>query len=587
MSRIKNVFLLSLLIFNLACTKKQIDDGSKTLNLAVVAQIKSMDPAFANDRYGGTEVGRVYEGLLQYHYLKNPAELMPNLAQGMPEVSPDGLTYTFKILPGVKFQDDPAFPNGKGRELVAEDFVYSIKRLADPHLQSNGFWIIDGKLKGLNEWRDQNASRTVTNYNETIEGVKALDNQTLQFILKKPYPQFLNALAMPFLFVVAHEVVNHYKDSFLNHPVGTGPYMIKEFSTNMNQLVYVKNPNFRDQFYPSDASGDLNTPANLEDAGKKLPLVDKIVVNIIVESQPRWLKFQKGDIEYLEIPKDNFSATVTKDKRLTPEMEKKGIRLLIAPSPDVTMYSFNMEHPLFKDNLNLRKAMSLAIDGNKLNELFYSGVSIVAQGIIPPGMGGYKADFVNPNRTFDIELAKKYLKEAGYPDGKGLPEIVLDVTNTTTSRQLGEFFQNSFKLIGIKLKLELNPWPELQKKIKTKQSMFFGNAWGGDYPDAENFLQLFYGQNASPGSNGANYNNPEFNALFEKASIMQDSPERTAYYEQLNKMIVDAVPVIFGVHRTSFSIYQGWLKNYVNSDFGHHTCKYLNIDLDKKKALRK
>ena len=217
--KILSILTISFILFG-ACTKKR-DLDSKVLNISVKAKIKGMDPIYANDMYSSNEVARVYEGLLEYHYLKRPYTLIPNLAEAMPTVSSDGLTYTFKIKKGVVFQDDAAFEGGKGRELVAEDFVYSIKRLADPKLQALGWWILDGKIKGLNEWREKHTDSKVVDYDETVEGLKAIDKYTLKFKLTKPFPQFLYSLAMPFTFVVAKEVLSHYGKEFLNHPVGT------------------------------------------------------------------------------------------------------------------------------------------------------------------------------------------------------------------------------------------------------------------------------------------------------------------------------------------------------------------------------
>ena len=236
----KNQLLITTLLCLLSlfgCTKKKNLD-ERVLNLAVSAKIKGMDPIYANDMYSSNEVARVYEGLLEYHYLKRPYTLRPNLAEAMPVVSKDGLTYTFKIKKGVVFQDDTAFEGGKG-ELVAADFVYSIKRLADPKLQALGWWIIDGKIKGLNEWRKKYSELPKVDYSEEIEGLRAVDKYTVEFKLTRPFPQFLYSLAMPFTFVVAKEVVEHYGKEFINHPVGTGPFKLPKFNQT-NKITYTK-----------------------------------------------------------------------------------------------------------------------------------------------------------------------------------------------------------------------------------------------------------------------------------------------------------------------------------------------------------
>ena len=581
--KMRNILLALALLASVltGCTKKQ-DASERVLNVVSTAEIKGFDPIMADDLYSGREIAKIYEGLLAYHYLKMPYELIPNLAEAMPEVSADGITYTFKIRKGVLFQDDAAFPNGKGREIEASDFVYSIKRLADSKNAAPGWWVLDGKLKGLNEWRDKNANLPATNYDEEVEGLKALDKYTLQFKLAKPFPQFLYALAMGFTSVVSKEVVAKYGKEFINHPVGTGPYVLPKFDQG-KRIVYTKNPTFREKFYPTDASPEFQNL--LGDAGKKLPLVDKVIVHVMVESQPAWLKFNKGEVDYFGVPKDNFAAAV-KDNKISGDLAEKGIVLTITPQLDVTHTSFNYDNKLFH-NVNLRRAMYLAYDESKANELFYNNTAFPAQSITPPGIAGNIAGYKNPWKGPNLELAKKTLAAAGYPEGKGLPEIIYDIPDSTTSRQMGEFFQKQMEQIGIKIKIAASPWPEFQAKVKKRSSQMYGMAWGADYPDAENFLQLFYGPNSSPGANGSNYNDAKFNKEFEQAVKMQDSPARTALYEQLNKYLAEEVVSLFGVHRQAYTLQQSWLKNYRASDLHHDNIQYLNIDTAKKEEMVK
>lgn len=581
MRNILVVMLSAFFVFLGGCTKKQ-NANERVLNLISPAEIKGYDPIMADDLYSGREISKIYEGLLQYHWLKMPYELVPNLAESLPEISKDGITYTFKIRPGVKFQDDAAFPGGKGREVEAADFVYSIKRLADAKTVSTGWWVLDGKLKGLNEWRDKYAKLPTTDYSAEVEGLKALDKYTLQFKLAKPFPQFMYSLAMPFTYVVAKEVVEKYGKEFINHPVGTGPYVLPKFDQG-KMIVYTKNPTFREKFYPSEASDQYKDL--LADAGKKLPLVEKVIVHVIKEPSPGWLKFNKGEVDVFGVPKDNFASTV-KDNKLTPELLAKGISLTIAPQLDVTYTAFNFENKLFH-NKKLRQAMYAAYDEKKANELFYNNTAFAAQSIIPPGIAGNVANYKNPFKGPNLELAKKLLAEAGYPDGKGLPELKYDIPDSTVSRQMGEYFQKQMEQIGVKIKIITSPWPEFQAKVKKKSVEVYGLAWGADYPDAENFLQLFYGPNKSPGANGSNYDDPKFNKDFEAAVVMQDSPARTAKYEALNKYLAEEVVALFGVHRQAYTLSQGWLKNYHASDLHHDNVQYLNVDNEKKAELLK
>ncbi len=571
--------ILSVVFILSACTKKQ-NLNEKVINIIALGEIKGLDPILAADVGTAAQIGKIYEGLLSYHWLKYPYELIPNLAESMPSVSKDGMTYTFKIRKGVFFQDNEAFPGGKGRELEANDFVYSIKRIADIKNQSTGWWLLDGKIKGLNDWRTKYEKLPASNYLDEIEGLKAIDKYTLQFTLAKKFPQFLYSLAMPFTFVVAKEVVEKYGMEFQNHPVGTGPFVLPKFDQS-KRLVFTKNPTFREKFYPNDASPEFKHL--LTDAGKKLPFVDKIVIDIMTESQPGWLKFNKGEVDYYGIPKDSFGATIL-DGKLSPEMVNRGIGLSVTPLLETYYYGFNYDIKLFQ-NINLRRAMTLAYDVNQENKLFYNNTSFVAHSITPPGITGYNSNFKSQWKGPNLELAKKYLTAAGFPNGKGLPEITLDTFSSTTARQKGEFFQKQMAQIGIKIKVIENPSPELHAKIKKRSVQMFDYGWIADYPDTENFFQLFYSKNASPGSNSFNYNNAKFDEEFLAAVTMQDSSVRTARYEKLNQFLADEAIIIFNSHPQSYTLQQGWLKNYHNGDFIYDYYQYLDVDLAKKKEL--
>jgi ABC-type transport system substrate-binding protein len=579
-------YVVVLLFFSFtttSCLKKE-DGNVKTLRLIAPAKVKGFDPIYANDLYSGNEVSTVYEGLLQFHYLKRPYELEPNLAESMPKVSEDGLTYTFKLKEGVLFHDNDCFPGGKGREMTADDFVYSFKRLADPKLQSLGWWMVDGKIKGLNEWRDKYSDKDTVDYADEVEGVKKLSKYEIQFTLTSKFPQFLFSLAMPFTFVVPKEAVEKYGDEFINNPVGTGPFMTGKY-TQANKIVYTKNPNYRKVSFPGEGSDEDSKMGLFADKGKQLPLVDKVEVHIITEPQPRWLGFLKGKYEYLPIPKDNFNQVIIPGEGLAKEFKEKSISERKKVGLDITYIAFNHEHPLFKDNINLRRAMSLAYDKELMNKQFYNGISVQAQSLIPPDIAGHEKGFKGPFQNKNIEKAKEYLAKAGYPDGKGLPEISYHSVASSVSRQMAEAFKKMMSEIGIKIKMNLVTWPELQNVVTKKAAMTYGMAWGADYPDAENFFKILYGPNKSPGANGSNFDDPKFNKMFEEASVMPDSPTRTEKYKEMYRYLADKVPVIFGVHRVNYDLLHGWFKNYKFTEFNHGVRKYYNVDLKAKKEI--
>lgn len=542
---------------------------------------KSLDPVHVDDRYSAIATSLVYEGLLEYEYLKRPHELRPLLAESMPHVTEDGLTYTFKIKKGVLFLDSPHFEGGVGRELKANDFVYSYKRLADPKNNSGGFWIFDGKIKGLNEWREASKAAATTNYDTDVAGLRALDDHTFQIVLNVKYPQLLYVLAMPYAYVVPREVVEKLGKDFPNTPVGTGPYKFDSWMRG-SKISYSKNPKYHGSTFPTEGEAGDKEKGLLEDAGKALPFMDKVELNIFTESQPLWLNFLKGNLDYAGIPKDNFDSVIeASTDSLKPEFAKKGLSLLKAPSADVTYIAFNMEDPfLVKAGAKFRQAIALAINEEEKIKLFYNGRGVVAHSPVPPGLAGYDATFKNPWKTYDLEKAKKLLAEAGYPEGKGVPVIPYETSTGAEARQMAEDLQRSLALIGIKIQINVNQFGELLEKIDQKKAMMWGVAWGADYPDAENFLQLLYGPNKAPGPNGSNFNNAEYNKLFEQMRYMHDSPERRKIIFRMMEIFAEQMPWVPSMHREIYTLVHGWTKNFKPEYMGASDAKFLRVDTE-------
>lgn len=576
---------LSLLIsLSMGCTSKPKDDVPNTVRLATPQKIQGLDPALSNDLYANDEIGKVYETLLEYHYLKRPYQLKSGLAEAMPVMTKDGKVYTFKIKKGILFQDDPCFSEtqGKGREMVAEDVVYSWKRLADPKLASTGWWIFDGKIAGLNEWRGEAIKSGKADYSKSIEGLRAIDKYTLQVKLTQRSGLFKYFVAMPFASVIPHEAVEHYGAEFLNHPVGTGPFRLVEYNP-ASKLVWIKNPTYRKELYPSEGESGDKELGLLEDANQPLPRADKIIVQVFEESQPMWLNFKAGKVDATAIPKDNFAQAITPGKDLQPELKSKGISLQKAMQLDITHTSFNMADPLFSKNKLLRQALSLAYNQEEYNEYFYSGQALAAQGPIPPGLVGYDEKLRNPYRQYNLAKAKELLAKAGYPNGQGLPILEYNSLTDTTSRQSAEYMQKAMNALGVKIKINSYSWPEFLEAAKQRRGQIWSYAWAADYPDAENFLQLFYSKNVSPGPNDSNYNSPDFDKLYEKALLLNDSPERTALYKKMVEILVEDAPWIFGAHRMKFVLKHPWIKGYKWSDVDHTRFKYMRVDPSLKK----
>jgi ABC-type transport system substrate-binding protein len=583
-SMLKN-FLLVLLLLSLSaqCTRKN-EAPSGELFSYLDANVPNLDPIHSTNKYASTVTQSIFEGLYHYHYFKRPLEVEPLLAEAMPEISKDGLTYTIKLKKGVYFQADESFSNGKGKEVKAEDFIYSWKRLADPKNKGQGWWMLDGKIKGLNEWRELR-KQGKADYKTPVEGLKALDPYTLQIKLNQRSYQFLHVLAAPPTVVVAKEVVENYGDQIGNHPVGTGPYRLVQWVRN-SKIELSKHENYHKSFFPKQGNQDSNNKGDLEDAGKLLPLSDKVTIRIMTERQPLWLSFLKGKIDHGVIPKDN-NDQILKENKIRKEYEQKGISIHPQDRPDVLYVGINMEDPVLGKHVNLRKAMNAAINRDLLIEKLYSGRGIKAQGPIPPSIVGYNENYKSPN-NYDLRKAKSLMAEAGFPEGKGLPEFTLDLPNSDVwSKQFGEFLKDQWGQIGVKIKLTTNTWPQFDKKLKTKQVTLFPNAWMADYPDSENFLQLFYSKNISPGPNSLNFSNEEFDKMFEKFLTLPPGKERYELTQKMVKLINEHSPALFTLHRSFRLPYHGWLKNYNEYPIIYDYLKYLRVDEDVKKELIK
>ena len=583
--------LLGVLVFFVAaplgldgCTFKSKIEPPHTIHLALEAKIDGLDPVYADDLYAGMQSTQAYEALFQYHYLKRPYTLIPSLAESMPEFSSDGLTLKIHLKKGVLFQDDPSFKStqGKGREMTADDVVFSFKRLADPKLVSPGWWIFEGKIVGLDEWRAATAKQGSADYSQGVEGLKALDRYTVQLKLTKMSTQFMYYLAMPFTGIVPKEAVEFYGKEFLSHAVGTGPFRLVEFNPN-SKIVWERNPTYRKELYPNSGSPGDKEAGLLADAGKPLPLAERLVFQVFVEQQPMWLNFLSGKLDVSGIPKDDFGTAVTPQGELSPDLKAKGIVLTKVPGLDVVHTTFNLEDPILGKNKVLRQAMSLAYDTPTFIELFYNGRAIVAQGPIPPGLDGYDPHLKNPYQQFNVAKAKEFLAKAGYPNGKGLPVFEYAFVASSVSRQIAEYFQKMMSAIGINISMSSYSWPQFLEVVKNKKAQIWSYSWRADYPDAETFLQLFYSKNVAPGPNDSNYSNPEFDRMYEKSLTLSPGTERTALYKAMAELVIADCPWIFEAHRLTYGLNYPWLKNYKPHEFELSRYKYLRIDPNLKK----
>lgn len=543
------------------------------------SRIRSLDPALSNDQYSHQILAQVYEGLMSFHYLKRPLQIEPLLADGWPTISSDGLTYEFKIKKGVFFHDHPSFPNGKGREITAHDFIYSWKRISDPKNKSESFWVFEKKIRGLDQWRSRMAEGKA-NYQEEIEGLVAKDSHTLVIKLTEPYYQLLYVLAMAMTVVVPQEVANYYGAEFGNYAIGTGPFILQKWIRGF-QLTYLKNPNYNHMTYPTEGSPGDKESGWLDDAGKKLPLIDKLVIYEIQEDQPRWLMFLKGDLDFILCPKD-FMSQVLNQQELAPNFKNKNMKLELPSSADVVYISFNTENPYLK-NKKIRQALSLAYNRATSHRDFYNSLGTLAHGPIPPNFEGYDSNNIGSYSKFDLQKSKQLLIEAGFPEGKGLPTLQYEMGSAnSTERQMAEYFKIQMAQIGINIEIHSNTWPQFTEKIKKKQADIFMMAWNADYPDAENFLQLFYGPNLSPGPNNSNFKNQKYDELYTQAKKLPPGLERSKIYHQMENLLMEESPWIFLIHRSRVALKQSWIKNYRHEQMIKNGYKYIRINADER-----
>lgn len=570
----------------------QVAEGEKLLVFPIrSAGPGSLDPVRGSTTYDNQACSLVYETLLQYRYLKRPLELEPLLLESMPEVSEDGRTYTFRLKSGVRFQDDPCFEGGAGRELTAEDVVYSLKRIADNRIGTKNWWLLENTIEGFDAWREaQNADGGAAfDYDAPCAGLEVLDRHTVRITLTEPIQRFLYVLAMFQTSIVPREAAELYGTRFSRHPVGTGPFTMREEDWRTSKsLDFHRNPTFHGETYPDEWMPEDEERGLHLAAGTPLPIVDHVRINCYVQDQPMWLEFRTGKLDYAQIPAENYLDAVRKRTRtLKKDYRDEGITYHPVPLLDFIFRGFNMEDPVVggytPEKKKLRQAISLAMDLQEFNGTFYNGQNVVYDGPIPPGLAGHpEGHFADTAyRGPDLERARRLLAEAGYPGGEGLPPISYYTSLAANSTEQTEMMSRQVGKIGIQLQPILLEFPQLIEAINKKKAMMFSFAWGSDYPDGENNLALFYGPNESPGSNHYNYKSEEYDRLYERIRTMPPSPERDELYTRMRDMLLEDVPYIGSMARTRNYLGTPWLKNFKPTEDFWNWPKYLDVADEK------
>jgi len=562
-------------------------DSNKVLRVYFVTGETGFDPARVSDNNSATVNEAIFERLLTYDYLARPAKLVPMVAEAMPEVTDSGRTYTFRIRKGILFAPDPVF-NGKPRELTAEDFIYSFKRFFDPKLRSPYAFMLED-IVGLKELgaRAQKGGRF--DYDASVDGLQALDRYTLRIHLRDTDYDFAFKIAHTSYSAVAREVIEHYADDTMAHPVGTGPYMLKQWVRSA-KIVLEANPSYRGFLWDFKSSEPAWDDALVKTmSGKKMPQIGRVEISIMEEPQSVWLAFEGKELDYINLPPDFRDRALAPDDSLLPQIAEQGIKLYRAVDAEITYTAFNVRDPIVggfaKDKIALRRAIIMAYDQQAEIDVLRKRLAVHNQMPIPPGVVGHDPNYrsVSP---YDPELANKLLDYFGYkkgPDGwRTLPDgkpLVLRMATETGSagRQYDELWQRSLSRVGLKIVFDAAKFADNVKAAKACKLMMWGQAWVADYPDGDNFVQLLYGPNTGQ-SNNACYESKAFDAFYEKARMLPDSPERNVLYLEMSRqMEVDGAWKL-GVSRVRSQLLRPWVKGFKKHPILHAEWQYLDLE---------
>ncbi len=574
-----------------ATTPIRAADMSKTIHVAFGSAENGLDPQAVYDSYSFYVCHAIFDPLYTYDYFARPVRLVPNTAAGLPQITDGGRTFTVKVRPGVYFADDPAF-KGKKRELTAEDYVFTIKRIFDPKVRSYWLYLFDHRLVGLDESLERARKTNRFDYDAKIEGLQALDRYTLRLRFKEPYYSFQYWLSYDGLAAVAREVVEAYKDDsnrVMEHPVGTGPYRLKAW-TRGQKIVLEANPGYREETYPVPGPGSEPGDAAIAkaNAGKKLPIVGRIEATIMEEALPRLLAFNSGQLDTLEVP-PSIADNVLRDGKLLPEYVKRGVILHRKVDPALSFWFFNLDDPVIggyaPEKIALRRAIALGYDRQAEIDQVRHGQGALASQLVPPGIPGHDSSLVAKS-AYDPAAARALLDKFGYkdrdgdgyrelPDGKPLT-IVKASTPEAVDRTVNELWKKNMDAIGIRITFFTQKWPELNKMSEAGQLQMWGLSWIASVPEPESFATPLYSKTIGT-QNDARFRLPAYDQAFEAAQLLPDGPQRTALYRKMSELVQNYTPWILGMNAYGNVVVQPWLKGYKQSPFQVHEWKYYDV----------
>jgi ABC-type transport system substrate-binding protein len=559
------------------------------------------DPVQVSDLYSRTVCAGIFDTAVEFEFLARPYRMRPVTLAAMPEASDDHRSFTLRVRPGIFFTDDPAF-KGARRELVAADYVYTLKRHYDPRWKSNNLYVLENaKILGLSELRRElMAARRAFDYDREVEGLRVLDRYTFQIRLAESAPRFVQELTSVAFAAMAREVVEHYGDRIMEHPVGTGPFRLAQWR-RASKIVLERNPRYREEFLDErPPEGDaLGAAAVAALTGRRLPLLDRVEIAIVEENQPRWLAFSNGEHDLLEEVPADFATMILPNNRLAPHLARRGIGMVRYPRADVAVSYFNMEDPvvggLEPHKVALRRAISLAVDVDREIRIVRRGQAVPAQSPIAPGTWGYDPQFKSEMSEFNRPKARALLDLYGYvdrdgdgwrerPDGKPL---VLEYATQPDqqSRQLIEQWKKNMDAIGIRIEFRPAKWPENLKASTAGKLQMWGVGWSAGTPDGDTFLSLGYGP-AKGQSNKARFDLPAFNRAYALQKRLPDGPERQAAMDEAKKLMIAYMPYKVHVHRVFTDLAQPWVVGYHRNMFLGMGRAWRLIDVDPAAQAR-
>ncbi len=579
--------LLLLLLCGAGCAPDKGETLDRVVRVADGGRIVSLDPALAADVGSQRLINAFFDTLLQYNYPELPYELRPSMLETLPELGADGRTFRFRLRDDLWFHPDPCFDGlpPEARKIDSRAVIFSLLRLGDSRLHSAVYSLVRGKIRGLDAFYARTAGAPAGDYrlyDEGIAGLRAIDERTFEIELTAPDPRFLYLLAIPCTGVVSRRAVEFYGESISEHPVGSGPFLLDEWQREY-RITMNRNPEYR---YETFAAAEK--PADRE---RRLPLADRIEWLSMRQAQAAWLLFLQGRLDMSVITRDNTDLIAAgAGETLSPALAERGIRMLRAPSLEIQYIGFNMRDPVFADNPALRRAITLGYNIPRLIE--YANYQMLpASGPLPPGVPEYDPAFVNRWGHYDEAEAARQLALAGYPGGidpatgEALT-LTLDMNgNSSMHRQIGELFAADMAKLGIQAIPVLNNSPRFYQKLGAGQIQLFRLSWKGDYPDAENFLQLFYSGNLG-GANRVGYSDPAYDAMFEEYLSLPPGPARSLLVHRMLEKVTDDAPWIFESVPVNYHLKHSWFENFHPYDFSYGAWKYITADRREREELR-